>query len=123
MSDEYVFSFEKLRVWQQAREWIGQVYSITDQFPKSEAYNMTSQMNREAVSVATNLAEGSARNTGKDQAHFSGLSYSSLMETAYLSILAADRGYLDQEQLGLQGAEISAIANQIHALRQSQLRQ
>lgn len=118
---EYQFPFEKLRVWQHAGEWIGRVYALTDQFPKSEAFNLTSQMNRAAVSVATNLAEGAARTTGKDQAHFSSLSYSSLMETACLAILAGDRGLISREDLLSQRTEISIMANQINALRNSQL--
>ncbi|HEY1080747.1 MAG TPA: four helix bundle protein, partial [Prosthecobacter sp.] len=86
------FPFEKLEVWQDARRLVGAVYQETKDFPKSELYGMTSQINRAAVSVANNLAEGAARASMKDQAHFSNQAYGSLMETASDLIIATDLG-------------------------------
>ena len=80
MKKEYQFSFEKLEVWQLAKELVLQIYGISKKFPDSEKYGLMSQMNRAAVSVASNIAEGSSRISKKDQAHFSQLAYSSLME-------------------------------------------
>lgn len=57
MKNDYQFPFEKLRVWQESRVWIGYIYKITCKFPKTEAFGLTSQLNR----AAANLAEGSAR--------------------------------------------------------------
>ena len=85
-----LFPFEKLRVWQSAREFVKEIYFVTRSFPASEMYGLTSQLNRAAVSVAANLAEGSSRTSRKDQAHFSQLAYSSLMEVASLIILSVD---------------------------------
>ncbi len=79
---EFVSSFEKLRVWNDARELHSQVYRATRSFPRAELYGLTSQMNRIAVSVATYLAEGSSRTSRKDQAHFTQISYGSLTELA-----------------------------------------
>lgn len=75
------FAYEKLSVWQDARVLIRSVYALTRAFPKSEMFGLISQINRAAVSVACNLAEGSARMSAKDQAHFSQPAYSSLMES------------------------------------------
>ena len=121
MNPDYQFPFEKLRAWQDARGWIGTVYQLTAAFPKSEAFNLTSQLNRASVSVAANLAEGTARVSPKDQAHFSQIAYGSLMESAGLAILSADRGLISNEQMAGQRDAIAAIANQINALRHSQL--
>jgi four helix bundle protein len=121
LMNDYAFPFEKLRVWQDAREWISSVHEITENFPKSENYNLTSQLDRASVSVAANLAEGAGRTSMKDQAHFSQISYGSLMESACLTILASDRGYIDDEKLTEQRKSISGIANQINSLRKSQL--
>lgn len=66
-----LYPFEKLRVGQSAREFTKEIYLITSSFPKSEIYGLTSQCNRAAVSIAANLAEGTARQSRKDQAHFS----------------------------------------------------
>ena len=121
MNSDYQLPFEKLRVWQEARLWIASVYEITAEFPQREAFNLTSQLNRASVSVATNLAEGSGRVSAKDQAHFSQIAYSSLMESACLEILSADRGLITAEQLAAQRETIAGLANQINALRHSQL--
>ncbi len=121
MNPDYQFPFEKLRVWQEARSWIGSVYQITAGFPQKEAFNLTSQLNRASVSVAANLAEGAGRVSPKDQAHFSQIAYGSLMEAACLAILSADRGHIDPDQLTGQRKTIAGLANQINALRQSQL--
>jgi len=85
---EFAYSFEKLRVWNDARELHRQVYRATRSFPHAELYGLTSQMNRAAVSIAANLAEGSSRTSRKDQAHFTQISYGSLTELACLAILA-----------------------------------
>jgi four helix bundle protein len=121
MNPDYQFPFEKLRVWQEARGWIGSVYQLTATFPQREAFNLTSQLNRASVSVATNLAEGSGRVSAKDQSHFSQIAYASLMESACLEILSADRGLITTDQLTSQREIIAGLANQINALRQSQL--
>lgn len=82
---------------------------------------MTSQLNRAAVSVAANLAEGCGRTSRKDQAHFSQLAYSSLLEVANLLILSCDLDYLSEPELSAQRQRITALTNQINALRNAQL--
>src|SRR6266513_6453783 len=94
MTSRHQYSFEKLRVWQSARELAKAVYLTTSTFPRKEIYGLTSQCNRAAVSVAANLAEGSSRRSRKDQAHFSEIAYGSLMELACLLILSRDLGIL-----------------------------
>ena len=81
---------------------------------------MVSQLNRAAVSVATNLAEGSGRISKKDQAHFTHLAYSSLMECMNLLILAADQKLISGEDLESQRFIITRLSAQINALHQSQ---
>lgn len=88
------FRFEKLEVWQDARKFNRQVYELTRRFPQSELYAMTSQIRRASVSISSNIAEGSGRNSDVDFAHFLELAYGSAMEVASLSFLAADEGYI-----------------------------
>ncbi len=90
MHKTYCYPFERLRVWQSARELAKAVYLLTARFPQRELYGLTSQCNRAAVSIAANLAEGSARTSRKDQAHFSEIAYSSLTELACLLITFRD---------------------------------
>ena len=86
----YKFSFEKLEVWQLSKDFVKEIYKITESFPKSEKYGLISQITRASVSVASNLAEGTSRVSYKDQAHFSQLAYSSLMEVICQLIIAKD---------------------------------
>lgn len=76
----YQHSFEKLNVWQESISLVECVYKATKKFPSSEKFGLISQMRRCAVSIASNIAEGSSRITAKDKAHFSTLAFSSCME-------------------------------------------
>ena len=116
------FSFEKLEVWQDARKLVAAVYERTLAFPKTELYGLTSQLNRAALSIANNLAEGSSRASLKDQAHFSNQAYSSLMETASDLIIAADLKFIASEQADTLLNQVHDLAVRIHNLRESQLR-
>lgn len=115
-----LFTFEKLRVWQEARIWVKAIYNITSSFPNKESFGLIAQLNRAAVSVPTNIAEGSARKSHKDQAHFSNIAYSSLLESLNLLIIAFDQGYLSESELSFQRKTIKSIATQLSALHSSQ---
>ena len=121
MPTRHIYPFEKLRVWQSARELIKGVYRITKAYPRNEVYGLTSQTNRAAVSVAANLAEGSSRTSRKDQAHFSQIAYGSLMELACLLIVAVDLEILSADREAKLREEIEAVSRQLNALRASQL--
>lgn len=115
------FAYEKLSVWQDARVLIRTVYDHTRAFPKSEAFGLTSQLNRAVVSVACNLAEGSARMSAKDQAHFSQIAYSSLMEVSCLLTISSDLNYIPIDRLPELRQQILILSARIHKLRQTQL--
>jgi four helix bundle protein len=66
----YTYPFEKLDVWQLSKKIVVKIYKITEQFPSNEKFGMVNQMRRAAVSICSNLAEGSGRKTSKDQAYF-----------------------------------------------------
>ncbi len=89
-----VYSFEKLECWQQARRLAVWTYTSTKNFPPDERFGLTSQMRRASISIASNIAEGSARKTAKDQAHFSTVAYSSTIELLNDLIISSDLGYL-----------------------------
>ena len=115
-----VYSFEKLECWQQARQLAVWTYRATQKFPAEEKFGMVSQMRRAAVSVASNIAEGTSRKTAKDQSHFSTISYSSTIELLNDLIIANDLNFLSDEQY-LQGREkIEKQTLLIAGLRKSQ---
>lgn len=115
------FPHEKLAVWQDARRLVKAVYAITRTYPKSEAFGLTSQLNRAIVSVACNLAEGSARTGARDQSHFSQLAYSSLMEVSCLLTLSTDLDLIAVEPQQQIQSENRVLSARIHKLRQAQL--
>ncbi|OXB05029.1 four helix bundle protein [Flavobacterium pectinovorum] len=113
----YIFSFEKLEVWQNARMFILDIYKLTSKFPSNELFGITSQIKRSSSSIATNIAEGTSRNTNKDKAHFLTISYSSAMETLNHLIISKDLNYVSEnEYLGCR-EKIKKICNQINSLK------
>jgi four helix bundle protein len=121
MTARQVYPFEKLRVWESARQLARNVYGLTRSFPRAEIYGLTSQINRAAISVTANLAEGSARTSRKDQAHFSQIAYGSLMELACLLIIAVDVEYLSAAAETKVREQIEEVSRQLNALRNAEL--
>jgi four helix bundle protein len=117
-----MFSFQKLEVWQMAKKMVVEIYKMTSKFPPEERFGLTSQINRAAVSVASNIAEGSGRTSYKDQAHFTQTAYGSLMEMACQIEITKDLGFISSEQLKQMLTSVVPIANKLSALRESQLR-
>ena len=76
----YIFSFEKLEVWIESKEFTKQIYAITSKFPDTEKFGLISQIRRASISIASNIAEGSARKSFKDKAHFSTIAFGSAVE-------------------------------------------
>ena len=82
---------------------------------------MVTQLNRAALSVVSNIAEGSSRTSPKDQAHFIQVSYSSLMEVACQLIIARDLGYPEESVYDELRKKIEEISNKLNALRKYQI--
>jgi len=86
--------FEKLEVWQLAVEYADLCYAIAEKLPKSEEYNLASQLRRAAISIALNIAEGSTSQTDPEQARFLAMAIRSLIETVACQHLIHRRNYL-----------------------------
>lgn len=93
----YQYSFEKLKAWIEAKELVKLIYKTTSNYPSEERFGITNQMRRSSVSVASNLAEGSSRKTSKDQAHFSTMAFSSLMELLNQIIISYELDFISEE--------------------------
>ena len=91
-------SFRNLNVYIQAKELVKQVYELLKRFPREEQYALCDQLRRAVISVPSNIAEGSGRQSEKDQAHFYTIAYGSLMETLSQLDVACDLGYLTQNE-------------------------
>ena len=81
-------TFKELIVWQKSIELAKLIYTITGQFPKSETYGLSSQMQRCAVSIPSNIAEGHGRNNRKEYTQFLGIAYGSTSELETQMIIA-----------------------------------
>ena len=68
--EDYLFQFEKLNAWQEARKLVVDVYRLLEKFPKTENYALCDQLRRAAISVPSNIAEGTGRMAIKEQTHF-----------------------------------------------------
>jgi len=77
-------AYKKLIVWQKADELAYQVYLETKIFPKDEMYGMTSQLRRAAISIPTNIVEGTGRQGKNELRQFINIALGSLAETKYL---------------------------------------
>lgn len=117
----YIFAFEKLRVWQEARKLTVFVYQITGGFPSEERFCLTLQVRKAALSVASNISEGSARVSKKDQAHFYQMAYSSLAEVLNQLIIATDLGFLNEVKPDESRDRIGPLSFGINKLRESAL--
>src|SRR5207248_1643530 len=92
-----VRSHTDLIVWQKAMDFAAGVYKLVSRFPAKETYGLWSQLTRAASSVAANIAEGKARGTTKEYAHFLSTARGSLMEAETHLLLAVRVGYVTEE--------------------------
>ena len=91
------FNFEKLDVWQRAVDLTAFIYDVTGKFPSDERFGITSQMRRAAVSVSSNIAEGSSRSSRQDFARFVELAVGSLYELVSQGFIARKQGFLAEQ--------------------------
>jgi four helix bundle protein len=108
--------FKNLRVWQEAMRVAKEIYKITRTFPESEKFGLTSQLQRAAVSIPSNIAEGSGRNTKKDFAHFLGQARGSLYEVITQLEICVSIGILKLEQISKLLNECESLSKQLNAL-------
>ena len=113
----YLFGFEKLDVWKEARILTVLIYELTEKFPDKEKFGLTNQMRRASVSIGANIAEGSSRFSAKEQAHFYSISYGSLMELMSHSFTALDLNYLNDEVFEKTKSIVQPLSLKINNLR------
>lgn len=93
------YKFEQLDVWRLALDYLDLIYKLAEKLPRSEDYNLKSQITRAATSIALNIAEGSQGQSDPEQARFLGMAIRSLIETAACQQIIQRRGYLQDEAL------------------------
>ena len=108
--------FKNLIVYQKSKDLVKQVYALLKQFPDDERFALCGQMRRAAISVPSNIVEGMARLSTKDQSHFLNIAYGSLMELYAQLDIAHDLGYLSENEFIKIETQIDEIDKRIVAL-------
>ncbi|MCQ2342606.1 MAG: four helix bundle protein [Paludibacteraceae bacterium] len=112
----YKYSFENLEVWQLSRAYAKRVYEITKaHFPASEMYGLSSQIQRAAVSISSNITEGVSRKTPKEELRFIEVAYASLMETYNQWYIALDINYIDEKTFKDIQQQVDKLANKLNS--------
>lgn len=110
-------SFRDLRVWQTGIELVRSIYEATSKFPRSETYGLSSQMQRAAVSVPSNIAEGHARESTKEYLQHLSIAQASLAELETQLEIAKLLSYISDGDANHLRETIAALGRQLFALR------
>ena len=111
------FAFFDLRVYQEAKLLVKEVYLLMDKFPKWENYALSDQLRRAVISVPSNIAEGSGRVSTKEKTQFIEYAYGSLTETLCQLDIAHDLGYISDEEFVNEKERINVIGKQLSGLK------
>lgn len=113
------FRFERIEVWQLARRFNRAIYEVTWKFPDDERFGLTSQIRRASLSISSNIAQGSGRNSDADFSQFLEIAYGSLMETISQLFLALDASFLTEAEFDQLSGDGNRLAVKIVALSKS----
>jgi four helix bundle protein len=91
-----MFNYEKLETWQEAIAFAGMIYTVTKRFPADERFGLTNQMRRAAVSISSNIAEGSSRSSRNEFARFVEIATGSIFEVVSQAFIAKEQGFLSE---------------------------
>ena len=109
-------TFRNLNVYTKSKELVKQIYELLKKFPKEEQFALSDQLRRAVISIPSNIAEGSGRNSQKDQAHFYNIAYGSLMEVFSQLDIACDLGYISQVEFNQLESLINEEAKMLSGL-------
>ncbi len=108
--------FRDLEVWRVSMDLVVKVYEITREFPKSEQFGLAAQLQRSAVSIPSNIAEGSGRGTRKDFAHFLDQARGSLFEVITQLEICRSLNFGDLDKINAIQMEYEILGMRINAL-------
>ncbi len=112
-------NFRELIVWQKARILVKNIYELTSKFPAEERFGLTSQIRRAVISIVSNIAEGSGRDTDADFIHFLDMANGSACEVEAQLYLALDLGFIIQEDIDKINIMVHEVQKLLFNFRQS----
>jgi four helix bundle protein len=89
--------FKELQTWKKSRLFCSKIYNITSTFPSEEKFGIINQLRRASVSIPSNIAEGSSRNSNKDFARFLEIAIGSAYEAETQLLISSDLGFINEE--------------------------
>jgi len=111
-----MIDYKKYNVWQKSHQLVLEIYAVTATYPKSEQFNLISQINRAALSIPTNIAEGCGRETQKELLRFLYISSGSAHELEYLLLVSKDLKYIEETLYIKLYSDINEIKKMVAAL-------
>ena len=113
------FIFEKLEVWQKSKVLVSKIYRLIESLPSFEKFSLCDQIRRAAISIVSNIAEGSGRSSVKEKVHFIEIAYGSLMEVYCQLLIAPELGYISESEVKGLREEFIEIAKMLSGWRQN----
>jgi four helix bundle protein len=114
-----ISSFRELRAWQLGMDLTERIYLLTDSFPKTETYGLTSQIWRSAISVPSNLAEGHGRDSTKEFLHFIAIAFGSICELETQILLSNRLKYIANDDVEKTLAALTETSKTIRGLQKA----
>jgi len=111
-----MIDYKKYNVWQKSHKLVLKVYAMTNTFPKSEQFNLISQINRASISIPTNIAEGCGREAQKELIRYLYISSGSAHELEYLILISKDLKFINDKTVEGLLSEIISIKKMLASL-------
>lgn len=111
-------NYQNLEVWKESLNLTISIYKLTEYFPKSEIFGITSQLRRASSSIMSNIAEGAARRTNPDFHKFLNISYASAAEVESFLILSKELNYIQENDFSLIQDKLDKVKAMIFNLKQ-----
>ena len=116
---EKIKTYRDLDIWKKGIEVVKEIYKLTERFPKHEIYGLSSQIQRAAVSIPSNIAEGYERHYRKEYVHFLRIAKGSLGELETYLLFSRDFKYISEEEFGGMEYKREELSKILHVLVES----
>lgn len=111
------FKFESLNIWKESVKFASEVYSLTKKFPKTEEFGIISQINRAAVSISLNIAEGEGRKSEADLCRFLHISIGSLYEVVTILHICLEQKYINKNEFDVFYQRCEVLSKMLHGYK------
>lgn len=114
-----IHKFRDLFVWQKSIAFVKEIYRITTKYPKSELFGLTSQIQRAAISMPANIAEGCGRNSNKEFSRFIDIAIGSAFELETLLQISFELNYIEELEYNTLMKDLYEIQKMMYGLQQT----